>query len=344
MIEAKMIADSIGQHSPRLLTIRAVSPKFIHQETLRHRLIYIEDALRGDPDFSFSVSSARAIPFKKLLEEVRSDELRAVPVKWGAEQKGMSPGDELDDIHKSVDWFLGSDDDGNNPAWESITFREAARREWRQAALTAAAAAERMTAIGVHKSIVNRVIEPYIHCHALMTATAPGWLNFFGLRLDGGADPTVRALAEACWVVWNESEPKLLRPGEWHLPFVNEDDLQEKDWSDNPISYHIKVSVARCARLTFNSFETGKISTIEEDLKLYDRLVGSVPLHASPAEHIAAPDTKKQMLISSVNGDTGIYDYAWNKQHLHGNLPGWQQYRKMLPGEALAPIPTEYAR
>lgn len=35
MIEAKVICDSIGEHSPRLLTLRVIAPKFIHQETLR---------------------------------------------------------------------------------------------------------------------------------------------------------------------------------------------------------------------------------------------------------------------------------------------------------------------
>lgn len=57
-IIAKVIADSIGEHSPRLVSMQTRAPKFIHQETLRHRRIYIADVLVIDPDFSFSVSSS----------------------------------------------------------------------------------------------------------------------------------------------------------------------------------------------------------------------------------------------------------------------------------------------
>jgi hypothetical protein len=140
MIEARKIRDSIGEHSPRLLAIRATNPKFIHQETLRHRMIYIEDALRGDPDFSFSVSSARAVPFRKLRDEAFYSHLRAKPVKWGAEQKGMSPADE-----------------------ESPEIIAQAEQIWEEAARDAVRHAERMAVLGRHKSIVNRIIEPYIH-------------------------------------------------------------------------------------------------------------------------------------------------------------------------------------
>jgi hypothetical protein len=178
-IVAEKITDSIGSHSPRLLTIRATNPKFIHQETLRHRMIYILDALRSDPDFSFSVSSARAIPFHKLLEEVRSYDLRAKPVKWGTEQKGMSPGDELPQYPLK---FKGSE--------SYVSLREEAEICWTRAAMNAAHEAENMAGLGVHKSIVNRIIEPYIHVHCLMTGVEVGWMNFFGLRLDKAADPS----------------------------------------------------------------------------------------------------------------------------------------------------------
>ncbi len=215
-IEALKITDSISNHSPRLLTLRGTTPKFIHQESLRHRMIYILDALRGDFDFSWSVSSSRAIPFTRLLEEVRSDN-RAKPVKWGAEQKGMSPGDEISDEGK----WVGAE--------HRLSPRDLAEQVWDAAALSAANHAERMALLGVHKSICNRIIEPYIHVHFLMTGVESGWLNFFGLRLDKAADPTLRAFAEACWVVWNESMPQKLEPGQWHLPYVED----PRNWDGN---------------------------------------------------------------------------------------------------------------
>jgi len=94
-----------------------------------------------------------------------------------------------------------------------------------------------------------------------------------------------------------------------------------------------KVSVARCARVSYESFETGKRSTIEEDLKLFDRLVGAQPLHASPAEHQARPDGPADPFTP----------FQWANPKLGGNFgEGWIQLRKLLPGEACAPLPAEY--
>ncbi|ATW58097.1 putative thymidylate synthase [Pseudomonas phage inbricus] len=87
----------------------------------------------------------------------------------------------------------------------------------------------------------------------------------------------------------------------------------------------IKVSVARCARVSYNNFE-GRRSTVEEDIVLYDKLVGSSPLHASPTEHQATPD--EYMLHDGIGFSAG-----WQQEHLHGNLHGWVQYRKTLAGE-----------
>lgn len=317
MIEAKVILDSIGPTSDytRLHTQLWRYPKFVHQESLRHRRLIFTDW--QEQDFSFSVSSARAIPFKNLMAEVRNTEQRAKPVVWGSEQKGMLPGLEL-----------------------CGTTAIAAETVWDQAALKAADFAEDLAALGVHKSIVNRIIEPYIHVNCLVTGTTQGWLNFFGLRLDKAADPTLRTLAEAGWRVWNESEPEILELGQWHLPFVTYADVCASDGDKYNIETQqlaIRISVARCARLSYMSFATGKRSTIEEDLELYKRLVGSIPIHASPAEHQATPDIPSR--FPAPHNELA----RWEHGEQAGNLgPSWRQFRKMLPSEAVAPLPESY--
>ena len=326
MIEAKVICDSIGPNSPRLFTIRCTYPKFIHSEVLRHRMM------------SHSVSSARAIPFKKLFDEVTNPASQAKPFIWGREQKGMSPGDALS--NESSGLFFER---------EGMSEQEKAEEIWNKAIYFSSRMAELLSDLGVHKSIVNRLIEPGIHVHDLITATKPGWMNFFGLRLDKAADPTLRALAEEMWRAWNESEPQYLNPGEWHLPFCDVETtinvnkymepkklLPKIEYMEEARKILIKISVARCARLSYDSFETKKRSTIEEDLKLYDRLVGSVPLHSSPSEHQATSDSQD---LAPKGFRTAL---KWRHPELHGNLPGWQQYRKMLPGESLAPLPEGY--
>lgn len=338
--EVTEILSSENPSGDRLWTALMRSPKFIHQETLRHRTLYIEDCLH-DPDFSFSVSSLRAIPFAKMLAEVRSDELRAAPVYWGAEQKGMSPGEELSDYPSSIN--------------ESVAFtspRMEAQICWGRAAMAAAHEAEKMASLGVHKSICNRIIEPYIHVNAGVTGTTRGWMNFFGLRLDTAADPTLRDLAEKAWALWNESKPQKLQPGQWHLPFVDEYEVVYDagpmaicKYPRLPFDIAVKVSVARMARLSYLSFETQKRSTVEEDLTLYNRLVGASPIHASPAEHQATPDIwyARQPTLSVMGVGTGSINEHWDHPEQAGNLgPGWRQFRKMLPGEAVAPLPERY--
>lgn len=317
MIEAKVICDSISPDGNRLTTMQLRYPKFIHGEFMTHRV------------FSRNASSSRAVPTAKLLEEVRSDELRAVPVFWGKNQAGMQDAGELDNIASIGTLVSGA----------SCTALEAAKRAWANAARDAADTAEYLASIGAHKQIVNRIIEPFTHINVVVTATE--WDNFFGLRLHKDADPTMQALAVAMWKVYNASVPKLLASGQWHLPYLRaEDDLgydvrvNSEGAGEFAIDHYIKISVARCARVSYTSYETGKPSTVGEDLVLYNRLLSAQPLHASPAEHQATPDTE------GFSTRKGIYE--WYQPQEHGNFHGWRQYRKMLKGENCAPLPETF--
>lgn len=84
MITAEVICDSISEQGHRLTTMKGRCPKFIWQEFLTHRV------------FSRNASSSRAIPTAKYIAEVRSDTLRAAPIFWGKNQKGMQAVEELE--------------------------------------------------------------------------------------------------------------------------------------------------------------------------------------------------------------------------------------------------------
>jgi thymidylate synthase ThyX len=145
--------------------------------------------------------------------------------------------------------------------------------------------------------------------------TSTQWSNFLALRDHPDAQPEIRDLAQKIKAAMAVSTPQLLRPGEWHLPFVTRSDL-----GNYPLNDCIKASVARCARTSYFTHE-GKDPNMTDDLALYERLVGSKPLHASPAEHQTTPDFRVT---------------HWDNPELGGNLgPGWIQYRKTLPGECL---------
>jgi len=289
-------------------------PKFIHGEFMTHRV------------FSRNASSSRAVPTSKLLEEVRTEALRAAPVWWGKNQPGMQAEAELDDFGEFKDW--------------NLTPKQAAQGIWVNAALEAASFAERLLEIGVHKQIANRLLEPFSHINVVVTST--DWLNFYSLRLDKAAQPEMRALAHAMWEAMFKSTPTLLKPGQWHLPFVDDEDraavAQQTSDPTETLTLLRMVSVARNARVSYENFETGKRSTAEEDIKLFQEKLfpaGRAP-HASPAEHQATPDVcLGQEIIGYNDNDPKKPQYgpSWKHPEWHGNLKGWCQFRKMIPGE-----------
>jgi len=272
VIEAKIIADSLHPSGrSRLTTMRLTYPRFVHSEFMTHRM------------FSRNAASSRAIPFHRMRKAVLSDV--ACPVEWGSNKPGMQAG-------------------------ASIRFPKAAKAVWHAAAWVAAGFATVLNLMGLHKQIVNRVLEPFSHITVLVTGSDAAWSNFFWLRDHKDADPTIAALAAVTKKAYLASEPAPLRVGEWHLPYA-----------DNHPSRLMKqqhvISIARCARVSYMLPGQDKQSTFEDDKRLYDRLVGSDPKHASPAEHQAAA------LPLTANPEQG------------GNLGiGWMQLRKTLSGEA----------
>jgi hypothetical protein len=286
-ILAKIVADSVSPQGIRLTTMQLRYPKFIHGEFMTHRVM------------SRNASSSRAIPVERMIQDVLNDP--AMPVFWGKNQKGMQAVEEL----------CGHD-------------QICAQERWLFARDAAVEQAKAMLRWNVHKQIVNRIIEPWAHINVVCTAT--DWANFFALRRHPDAQPEMRVLADAMWEALEASTSVKLQPGEWHVPYVTHDDfegvcggdpLEEAEWN-----CLIKLSVARCARVSYLTHE-GKPPRIEEDLKLYDRLVGSVPLHSSPAEHQATPDVPQLIAISD----------GWRNEEQHGNFTGWRQWRKFLVGE-----------
>ncbi len=293
-ISAIVVADSISPQGIRLTTMQITLHRYVLAEFNTHR------------QFSRNFRSSRAVPVAKLLREVRENP--AEPVAWLRNKPGMQGTDPM--------------------TLEEEAFAQAC---WRKAAVDAAFHAERLATLGLHKQWANRGLEPYLYVHGVVTSTE--WANFLALRRHPDAQPEMKVLADAMWEAREASTPTSLVPGEWHLPYVylardaellltrpKGDSTSWGEWFGGLLR---KISVARCARVSYLTHE-GKTPNVEEDLKLYDRLVGSVPLHASPAEHQATPDE-----MPEYPGD------AWLHSRQHGNLRGWRQFRKMLPNECV---------
>lgn len=248
MTDAKIIADSISPSGDRITTMQIKFHRFVLAEFNTHR------------KFSRNFSSSRAIPTKKLLEQVRNEP--AEPVWWGKNQAGMQANEELDNVTKAR-----------------------ANVQWRRAAYQAANMAEQLAEIGAHKQIVNRLIEPFLYVEGIVTSTE--WDNFFTLRCHPDAQPEIQALAYKMRDALESSTPKPLPSGHWHLPYI-----RREDWDgigDNTLNFWVelaKVSAARCCRVSYLKHD-GTPATVEEELALFQRLAGGEPIHASPLEHQA---------------------------------------------------------
>jgi len=292
--QATVIADSISPANIRLPSIEMVFPRIILPEFNTHRQL------------SRSFSSSRAIPTRKLLEMVERDPVR--PIHWGKNQPGMQANEELDELG---------------------VYR--ARQIWDHAAYYATLQAKALLDLGVHKQVVNRILEPFLPVRGIATATE--WANFFGLRRHRDAQPEIRYLADLMWEALERSTPRLLQPGEWHLPYVLEEELERFGGLTDPTGTLRKISAARCARSSYRTHD-GRVSTLEEDLGLCDRLIKAELIHASPFEHQATPDVLLDVEARNGRESFGFFK-TFRRPGLHGNLNGWVQARKLLPNECI---------
>lgn len=307
-ISARVIADSMSGAGIRLTTMELVYPRFIHDEFMTHR------------QFSRNASSQRAVPVEKLIEAVET--APAMPVRWGLNGKGMQDHGAMSDFGTDIakkDWLNARDDAVRN-ARAMLARKEPA-----------------------HKQIINRILSPFSHITVLVTATE--WENFFALRCHKDADPTMEALANAMRDSWRNSTPTLRDHGDWHLPYIDADDVDAavlhafemnevasisqlavttEQLDIRATAICCRVSAARCARVSYLTHDK-KRPSIVEDLELFGRLMETAPLHASPAEHQASPDRMVQFSMMA----------GWEHQALHGNFVGWKQYRKMFIGESV---------
>lgn len=271
MITAKILADSLAANGSRLTTFELSYPRFIHAQLLTHRL------------FSRNSASSRAIPTRTLLSRIEDDPV--MPVHWGKNQRGMQAFEELSGIT-----------------------RTAAEDEWLRAADNAVESARKLLALGVHKQIANRIVEPWMVITTILSATE--WDNWYHLR-GADAQPEIARLATLMAQCQNESEPVKKGPGEWHLPLVETEDGSDPlyvDPTEAPGDDLLKISTARCARVSYLTHDGER--DLAADIALHDRLRDSG--HWSPFEHVAVP--------------------KW-RAHRCGNFMGWMQYRKTFSAE-----------
>ena len=260
-------------------------------------------------DFSRSAASSRAIPVAKMLSQVWNNP--AMPLHWGINQPGM----------KAERYFVG---------WK----RNFLRNLWQLCGRLVCVFVWVAMKMGLHKQTANRMLEPWQLMH--VTLTTCKLANFFNLRIHKDAQPEICFLATAMKRAVSGSSPVQLNQGDWHLPWVEDEDyilaaqhLKHLTTIDTVTDLLKKMSAARCARSSYANFDGDR--TVEGDLNTYGKLVESDPVHASPCEHQCTPDALDYTPGAATDVNRREHVSHWCNWPLHGNLTGYIQYRNTIP-------------
>jgi len=288
-IKAKIIADSVSAvNGKRITTFELEYPRFIHSELMTHRL------------FSRNAMSSRAVPIEKMLSFVRYEP--ALPVHWGINQPGMQAKDQLQSDEQKIVADL-----------------------WQEAAQAAAYFASLLSDKGLHKQVVNRILEPFQLMKTVLTSTE--YDNFFWLRKHEDAQPEIKELAERMYeqLEWNKLLTVELDADDWHTPYY-----QAGYWlkeSETPLEDALAISSSCCAQVSYRVLD----DSIEKARKVYQRLVESTPVHASPFEHQATP-MNFPVENNGCGWEEGVTHMTMNGEMWSGNFKSWIQYRQLIDG------------
>ena len=219
--------------------------------------------------------------------------------------------------------------------------------------------------VGLTKQLCNRLLEPFMWTTMLITGSREGWDNFFKLRnpvyeteigvfkskrdalisyAEGGvmanlpttdlewlqinkgqAEIHMMMLSEKIYDAVNESTPKQLIAGEWHIPFEDKIDtikidLKHDDGGWDFQSAKVKISTAMAAHTSYTTVGNEPVKSYEKWIELHDKLIAYNPPHSSPMEHCAkAMSDEEYKQFWKSNGKVNYKD----KQDLIRIEGGW---------------------
>lgn len=327
----EILADSINESGNRLTTMKLTYPRIVHAEFMTHRM------------FSRNAASSRAVPFKKMVKSIQENPF--IPIAFQKNHKGMQGTEyltEVDEQAARVNWLEARDkaieyatylnEDENvtkqlcNRLLEPYQWYEVivTATEWEnffklrcpQYKLFSEQAPMQFNSKKDFLSYVKQVEadefkNQFDHLRQL------DWLKINTSQ----ADIHIQAIAELMWNAMNKSTPKKLKAGEWHIPYgdrLDPDMLMEVIDTDIPVTNGfdsrmdeaaVKIATARCARISYETLGDNPKIDYEADIKLHDILVQNG--HASPLEHVAQAQTKKEN--------------KWSR-----NFNGFNQYREIV--------------
>jgi hypothetical protein len=334
-IKAEIVAHSVNEQGDELISVLATFPRIILAEVNTHRML------------SKNTSSSRAIPFKKMVETIKNDPFIPIAwQKEHKGMQGTEYiTDEIIVNHRKGVWLQARDraidsamqlngnltkhrsgtDEGKILEGTGVTKQLCNRLlepfMWTTMLITgpksgwdnffhlrcpdyyiagdknAPAGDERVLSFRSKKDCRKKIGNPDRGDDPFY------WLE----RNRGQAEIHMMALAECIWDAYNESTPRQLKAGEWHIPFEDKmttpfsktEEIEEaivtwfplpevdngaKEWIQEQ---KVKVSVAMAARTSYTVVGEEKEIDYQAMIGLHDRLLAQDPPHSSPLEHCA---------------------------------------------------------
>ena len=375
-ISAVVVADSKNEFGNRITTMIVTMPRYILAEFNTHRM------------FSRNSASSRAIPFEKMIKSIEDNPF--IPIAWMKDHKGMQGTEYIIDVNHidtcEADWLEARDLAINQaqklnegfPVKDTDILTEVNPKDlcdsvtkqlcnrllepfMYHTVIVTATEYENFFALRcpqytfdgskLYRSRKDATIDIWGKEHPNNPADEIDNLGWLKLN-KGQADIHMMATAEAMWDAYNESTPKELKAGEWHIPFGDNIKDTESPYYEtffNPSAsiemknggtygealekIRVKIATARCARVSYTVVgEEGKPANYENDIKLHDRLAASG--HWSCFEHCARTMNQGEWTKSYISTplEDGVHSYM-HDAGASGNFRGFVQYRKMFEKE-----------
>ena len=343
--KCEILADSISEQGHRLTTFQLTYPRIVHAELMTHRV------------FSRNAASSRAVPIKKMIESVKNNMFTPLAIQKA--HRGM----------QGVDYFEGLELEQAKQLWiESAELALQQAEKMEKFGITKQLINRILEPYQYYQVLVTATEYDNffdLRCPKYHTPVSGDGFYFKSKKdcIANHSNPTnlkkledmsniewlqinfsqaeihIQALAEAMWDAMNESTPKQLKSGAWHIPFgdkildnnleilLDDNDPFNDGITSKRDSLKVRISTARCARLSYMTFD-GEID-YEKDLKLHDTLLESQ--HMSPFEHCAKAmsdeeyqNFRKGYTTSSFRGETR----GWCN-----NYRGFINYRYILENQ-----------
>lgn len=304
-ISAQIVAHSVNEQGDELISVLATFPRIILAEVNTHRML------------SKNTSSSRAIPFNKMVETIQNDPF--IPIAWQKEHKGMQGSEYFENTLLQQELWLEARDSAVDLAdrlnsgcgvTKQLCNRLLEPFMWTTMLITGSKEGWdnffelRCPQYSISDLIYgdDRVFKSKkdllkeLDYEPIFPDSDLDWLKIN----KGQAEIHMMDLAEKIYDAMNESTPKELKAGDWHIPFKDKIEynhaklIGSEIWKKDEESFiqfidrqAVKVSVAMAARTSYTVVGEEKEVNYEAMIKLHDRLLAQDPPHSSPLEHCA---------------------------------------------------------